>query len=95
MGLTREFLSGIGVDMDDAMFQAFGEHFDATLHERVIDHVVHTLNDEQVHELADLRQSDSDQVWQWLQANVPNLSEIVRQEVDAALSDVVRSSDDL
>lgn len=94
-GLTLEFLNGIGVDMDEATFQAFSKHFDETLHERVNNRIIPTLTKEQLSELAGMRQTTSDEVWQWLQANVPNLGEIVKQEVDATLADVVRSSDHL
>ena len=93
--LTQDFLNSIGVEMDDATFQAFSEHFDNTLHDRVIENIIHTLDEEQLRQLAELRQANSDQVWPWLQANVPNLNNIVRQEVDTALADVVRSSDHL
>ena len=90
--LTHEFLQGIGVTMDDATYQAFSEYFDEALHKRVIDRVLHTLSQVQLNEL---NQVSDDQVWQWLQANVPNLGDIVKQEVDATLADVVRSSDHL
>jgi hypothetical protein len=93
--LTPDFLRGIGVDMDDATLQAFSKHFDESLHERVIDRIIHTLSDEQLGELADMRQAGGDRVWQWLQANVPHLGDIIKQEVDAMLADVVRSSDHL
>lgn len=94
-GITREFLNDLGVVMDEQTFTAFSDHFDESLHERVIDRIVHTISEEQTHELAQMRGVNSDIVWEWLQANVPNLNEIVQQEVDTMLAEVVRTSDHL
>lgn len=92
-GLSKEFLHELGADMDDQTFQAFSDHFDHSLHQRIIDAIMHDLTPDQVAQVGNLKDTDSDQVWAWLQANVPNLGEIVKQEVDKTLADVVRSSD--
>lgn len=94
-GLTKEFLEDIGVRLDDRHFELFTEHFDKTLYGRIEDDILHSLDASKVRELGELRNSDSDQVWHWLQANVPNLGEIIRTEVDMMLAEVVRDSDRL
>lgn len=94
-GLTKQLLREIGVEMDDQTLRAFNDHFEESLHQRVVDHVLLGLTPEQTSELANLRGANDDYVWRWLTTNVTNLNDIVRQEVDAMLVEVVRTSDHL
>lgn len=94
-GFSKEFLNELGVEMDDQTFQAFSEHFDDELHSYVLGRIVHQLSDQQVAELGNMEGVSHDVLWQWLQANVPNLGDIVKTEVDAMLAEVVRNSDHL
>jgi hypothetical protein len=95
INLDKEFLSTIGVEMTDEHYRVFLEHVDETLYTRIEDSIVRSLPPELVHELAELRNSDSETIWEWLIGNVPNLSEIIKTEVDAMLAEIVRSSDHL
>lgn len=94
-GLTKDFLADIGVQMNDQHFELFAEHFDETLYARIEDSIVHTLRPDQVSELVSMRGTNDDDIWQWLQVNVPNLGGIIQHEIDAMLAEVVRSSDHL
>jgi len=93
--LTKEFLESIGVQLDDATYQAFAEHFDETLSSRVIDSIINNLDDEQLEQFAAMRDSSEDELWQWVQANVPELSEIIQDEVDILLGDLAESADSI
>lgn len=95
INLSKDFLVSIGVELDDEHYDLFIEHIDETLYQRIENDVLRSLNPEQVQELASLRDSDESTVWQWLQANVPSLSDIVKTEVDAVLAEIVRNSDHL
>ena len=94
-GLTKDFLESINVHMDDRHFELFIEHFDEALYKRIEYDIIRSLNHDQIVELGDLRNSNKDYVWQWLQANVPNLGDIVHLEVDKMLSEVIRNSEHL
>lgn len=92
-GLSKEFLEAIGVHLDDEHFLLLTEHFNETLYARIENAVISSLSNDQIHQLAIMRDTSNDEIWQWLQANVPSLGDIVKTEVDAMLAEVVRSSD--
>ena len=95
MLLTREFLESIGVELDDAGYELLAEHFETTLHERVINEVVEGLTPTQAEELARLQTAEDSQLYVWLQKNVTDLAEIVRDEVDILLGEVAQDSEKL
>lgn len=93
--LTPEFLKEIGLELDAETFAALAEHADTTLHERVINEVVEELTPEQATELAALQSSDDDTKQQWLVNNVPDLQEIVADEVDILLGEIAENSESI
>lgn len=90
--LPKDFLQSIGIDMDDATYQVFAEHFDETLSQRIIDEIIDTLDETQIAEFNQL-QNSGDQLWQWVQANVPELGEIIQQEVDILLGELAENAE--
>jgi len=93
--LTRQFLQELGIELNDTDYQALAEHFDTTLHERVIKELVEELTPEQASRLAELKSSDDDMLQQWLIANVPDLSDIVSDEIDILLGEIAENTDAL
>lgn len=93
--LTREFLTSIGVELDEQNYQLLAEHFETTLHERVIDEIVAELSQEQAEELARLYGAGDERVYPWLIENVPQLSEIVADEVDILLGEIAENNESL
>lgn len=91
--LTKEFLESIGINLDDAAFAAFAEHFDTTLQERIISDIIDELDDEQLAQMEQLKDSDGDQLWHWIQTNVTDLSDIIQEEVDILLGDIAENAD--
>lgn len=91
--LTRDFLTDLGIQLDDANYQALAEHFETTLHERVIAEIVEELTPEQAEELANLKGGDEATVQQWLTENVADLPEIVADEVDILLGEIAENSE--
>jgi len=91
--LTKEFLASLGIQLDDTSFAAFADHFDTTLKERIISDIIDELDDEQLAQLEQLKNSDGDQLWHWVQANVLDLSEIIQDEVDILLGDLAENAD--
>lgn len=92
--VSKEFLSSIGVILDDQSYSVFAAHFDETLIDRIIESILDILEDEQVDQLAELKDSaDSEALWQWVQSAVPELGEIIQEEIDILLGEIAENSD--
>ncbi len=91
--LTKEFLENIGIQMDDATYEAFAAHFDETLHGRVIESVIDALDDEKLAEYNQMQDASNDKQWQWLQVNVPELGDIIKDEIDILLGELAENAD--
>lgn len=92
--LTREFLEKIDIKLDDQTYDAFVDHFDTTLHERVIDSTIDSLSDDQIAQLAKLRgSSNQERLWQWLASNTPEFNDIIRAEIDILLGELAENSE--
>ena len=72
--------------------QSLAEHFEATLDERVINEIVLGLTPEQAQQLAELQQAGDDTILEWLQANVPDLADIVADEIDILLGELAENT---
>ena len=92
-GLTRQFLTDLGIELDDEHYAVLAEHFDTTLHDRVVDEVVAELTPEQAHQLAELQAGSDDQLYAWLQQHVPDLSDIISDEIEILLGEIAEDSD--
>lgn len=93
--LTREFLNSIGVTLSDEEVALLSEHFETTLRQRVIAEVLELLDDEQGRELAAMTERDDPGVSDWLTANVPELTEVIQDEVAILLGELVESRESL
>ncbi len=93
--LTREILDGLGIHLSDEDYSTLSEHFESTLHARVIDEVAAELTSEKAHELANMQDASDDQLLDWLTANVNNFAEIVSDEVDVLLGEIADNSEAL
>lgn len=91
--LTKSFLQDIGLELDDETFAALANHADSTLHERVIREITDEISPEQAAELASLQNADDDTLQLWLVDNVPDLQDIVADEIDILLGEIAENSD--
>ncbi len=91
--LSQQFLQTIGINMDEQTLQAFSDHFEEALGERVINEILETLDEPQVQELVTLRDQGDEQLQAWLQANVPDLKEIVEDEVYILMDELVENAE--
>jgi hypothetical protein len=91
--LTKDFLESIGISLDDATFEAFANHFDTSLKERILSDIIDDLDDDQLAELEQMKNTDGDQLWHWVQANVTDLNEIIQDEVDILLGELAENAD--
>lgn len=93
--LNKQFLSSIGVELDDSTVEAFSLHFEDTLTERVIEEVIDTLEGDKLEELISIRDNDDNSLQTWLQQNVPDLTEIINQEVAILIGEIAENSDQI
>lgn len=93
--LTRSLLEDMGINLDDATYTALSSHFQETLEERVIDEVVQELSPEQAAQLAEFKNKDDSQMYEWLLRNVPSLPQIVSDEIDILLGEIAENADSI
>jgi len=91
--LTRQFLQEIGIELDDESYEALAEHFETTLTERVINELVEELDVDQAAQLASMQSSDDESLRQWIVTNVPDLAEIVSDEIDILFGEIAENSE--
>ena len=91
--LSPTLLENLGINLSEEHYQALAEHFETTLNERVINEIVLELSPEQAEQLSQLQQANDDEVLAWLKANVPDVAEIVADEVDILLGEIAENSE--
>ncbi|HUB92983.1 MAG TPA: DUF5663 domain-containing protein [Verrucomicrobiae bacterium] len=91
--LSRDLLRELGIELTERDFSLLDEHFETTLSERVVHEVVAELNPEQAQQFIAMKNGTDDELMTWLRANVPQLSEIVTDEVDILLGELAEHSD--
>lgn len=91
--LTPNLLTGLGINLSDQDYKLLADHFETTLNERVVNEIVLELSPEQAQELAGLEQANDEAVLAWLTSNVPDIAEIVADEVDILLGEIAENSE--
>ncbi|CAN5401032.1 hypothetical protein BH10PAT4_BH10PAT4_4240 [soil metagenome] len=93
--ITPQLIAATGVTISEDQSQAFLEYINAVLEERIGQAIVENLNDNELEELADLQEARKDeQVQVWLETNVPDLDEIVNDEIDIILGEAAQHHTD-
>lgn len=94
--ITRELLEQSGINLTGQDVDALLEHLNETLEERVGAEVVASLDDEKLKELSDLQESGTDdRLVEWMTTNVPELSDITKDEIDILLGELAENADDI
>jgi hypothetical protein len=91
--LTANLLDNLGISLSEQDYQLLAEHFETTLNERVINEIVLELSPEQAEQLSHLQQASDEEVLAWLKANIPDVAEIVADEVDILLGEIAENSE--
>lgn len=90
--LNKEFLHNIGIDLDEVSYQALSGHYEETLFHRVTQEIVEELSEEQLTQLHTLAGKDTE-LGAWLKLNVPQLREIVEDEIAILLGEIAEHGD--
>ena len=91
--LTKQFLADLGIELSEQSYELLAEHFETTLQDRVLDEIVAELTPEQAAELAQMRDAGDERIYAWLQETIPELSDIISDEVDILLGEVAEDSE--
>lgn len=90
------FLQSLGINLDTKACDELVDSFEKSLMENVIESVTDELSEDQLLQLETLLNNQEDgSLQEWLTNNVPNLKEIVQDEVDILLGDIAEKSDQL
>lgn len=93
--LNRQFLADIGVRLDEQTYQALADHYEQTLNDRVLEEITLELDEEQLKQLEILKDAARDELTTWLVANVPQLGDIIEDEIAILMSDIAENSDQI
>ena len=91
--LNKQLLDDIGITLSDEDNARLSEHFETTLDERVAQEIVIELDDTQLTQLTELRNGPEAELGAWLQANVPDLKEIIEDETAILLGELAENSE--
>ncbi len=93
--ISREFLESIGVVIDDETYASFAEHYESTLSQRVIGEIVDELDEAQLSELSLFRDMDAEHLQTWIVDNVPQIGEIVEDEIAILAGEIAEGVDSI
>jgi hypothetical protein len=92
--ITEETLQAFNVNLTGQDKEALLEYLNETLQERVGTEVAAMLDDTKLKELLDTQETASDeQMGTWLMHNVPELQQIVQDEINILMGELNENSD--
>jgi succinate dehydrogenase flavin-adding protein (antitoxin of CptAB toxin-antitoxin module) len=93
--ITPDLLATLGINLSEQEQTLLNEHASDTLNERVMDEIVQELTPEQAEQLAEMADNTPEEIYQWLMKNVPELGQIVSDEVDILLGEIAENSENI
>jgi hypothetical protein len=93
--ITQSTLETLGIDLTGEDVDALLDDLNETLQERVGTEIAQSLQEEQLKELAELQETATDtEIGAWLQKNVPDMQQIVQNEIDILLGEIVEDEEE-
>lgn len=87
--ITKQDLEEAGVVVPDGKVEEFLKHANQSLAERIDAEVVNSLSEEEANEMIEIQDSgDDDALQAWTALHVPELIEIVQDEIDILLDEL-------
>lgn len=93
--LTKEFLEQIGIYLDDESIAKLSESVEEELYQRVIKEIVELSDDDIIDELPKLNDMNDGDAQKWLQDNVEDFDEIVKDEITILLGELAENADNI
>ena len=96
LSITPELLAEAGVDIPEDQVPSLLEELNEELEERIGEEITNALEDDQLEELVKLQESASDEdVSAWLQTHVPELEQIIQDELDILLGEIAENAEEI
>ena len=92
--LTKQFLEDLGINLTDEDYVSLAHSYEEVLYARIVNEVVQELSDDQLEQMQSL-QTEGDKILPWLKENVPQLKDIIEDEVAILLAEIAENSDQL
>ncbi len=94
--ITLEDIKAVGIKIPEGQEDTFVQHTNETLQERIGTEITTSLTDEQIDQMLAVQEdADDEHLQAWLLENVPELDDIVKDEVDILLGELVESTETL
>lgn len=94
--ITKAVLDDAGITVDSQEVETLLTHLNQTIEERIGTEITDSLTDDQLEHLVELQDTGDDaKVGAWLEQNVPELQEIIQDEIDILLGELSESSEDI
>lgn len=92
--ITEETLQAFNINLQGQDKELLLEHLNDTLQERVGAEIAAMLDDNKLHELVETQKTATDeQMGTWLTQNVPELQQIVQDEITIIMGELNENSD--
>lgn len=92
--ITKESLDAFGISLGDQDEESLLDHLNETLQERIGAEVATVLDDDKLKALLALQETADDAaIGEWLMRNVPELPQIVQDEIDILLGEIADNTD--
>lgn len=93
MTIDPTILKSLGIELDAEAQATFIDHLNDTLQERIGLSLMEELSDEDGALLIELSESgDQEAMTAWLQANIPDYQQIIRDEYDILMGEVAQNA---
>lgn len=93
--ITQSTLTTLGIDLTGEDVDTLLDDLNETLQERVGTEITQSLNEDQLKELVDLQESATEtEIGDWLQKNVPDLQQIIQNEIDILIGEIVEDEEE-
>jgi hypothetical protein len=93
--ITQSTLVTLGIDLSGEDVDALLDDLNETLQERVGTELTQALSEDQLKELVDLQESASEaEIGTWLQKNIPDMQQIIQNEIDILIGEIVEDEDE-
>lgn len=91
--ITPALLASTGIDIPEDQVEDYLELMNDQLAERIGESIIESLDEEMVEKLAEMQETATDEeLNDWMQANIPQLSDIIQQEIEIILGDAAENS---
>ena len=91
---TPTLLAEAGIKIPEDQVADLLDHLNAELEERIGEEITNSLDDDKLEELVELQKTaDDEAVSKWLEANVPELGDIIQDEIDILIGEISENAE--